>query len=84
MRTPSSSREVLHAQARRLLAAASAVTTKSLVGKIVHAGPRTLLLLGIADESMAEATRLHHALIDVSIRERLDVDVIVVAERDRR
>jgi hypothetical protein len=71
-------------QAQRLLRAASGITQKTIVGKVVQAGARTLLLIGVVDEDddMKEALRLHRALIGVSVRERLDVDVIVVSGKD--
>jgi hypothetical protein len=65
-------------QAQRLLHVASALTEKTIVGKIVQAGPRTLLLIGVVDDKTDEATRLHHALLDVSKRERFEVDVVIV------
>jgi hypothetical protein len=71
-------RQQARQQAQRLLHVASDLTEKKIVGKIVQAGPRTLLLIGVVDDKTDEATRLHHALLEVSKRERFEVDVVIV------
>jgi hypothetical protein len=70
------------AHAERAIEIARAATGRRLLTKVIEAGERTGVLIGIVDEDMSEARRLHEALIDACERELLDVDVIVVAGED--
>ena len=68
--------------AERVVRVASSLTAKTIVAKIMDGRDRTGVLIGVVDEDTTEAMRLHKALIDLCARERLEVDVIVVAGTD--
>ena len=65
--------------AERVIQVASSLTGKTIVAKIMDARDRTGVLIGVVDDATNEAMRLHKALLDLCARERLDVDVIVIA-----
>src|SRR5438874_9783833 len=67
------------ADAARVLEVARATTDLPLITDVVQAGRRTGVFIGVETTDMVEARRLHVALLELCEREKLGVDVIVVA-----